>query len=397
MHGLYSDPTGFIHAADSWLPPKDFPAATEVRVEQPNRNGTVFQYYNLGVGGGASVFDPPSNVWSMSSPLGGSNYRVPSGLVAGRELEGRLSNWTNAERALVHAFHGGYWGFWAFQVADVNSTRNNTITFGSGGFQEARGWESGGSYYVSNVLEELDDANEWYYEPDDRTLYFMANASTGFPQSFVASQRACLLSIAGSASQPAANLTIHNLMFTETPNTFMSAYEAPASGDWSIHRGGSVYIEGGENVTVSQSLFTQVATNSIVISNWNRNITVTHNEFVWLGDSGIIIVGSSSGIDGITNIDQPDLITVSHNLLHETGAYVKQSAPTFVALSRQVEFRHNVLFNVPRSGININDGFAGNKTVAWNVMFNTVRETSDHGPINTYVIHYHSATYGHSA
>ena len=145
-----------------------------------------------------------------------------------------------------------------------------------------------------------------------------------------------------------------------------------------------MYIVGGSNVTIAQSLFTQVATNAIVLSNWNVNVSVSHNEFVWLDDSGLLVLGSSSGIDGVTNTNQPDLITVSHNLLHETGAYVKQSAPIFVALSRRVEFSNNVLFNVPLSGININDGFAGNKTIAWNVMFNMVRETSDHGPINTW-------------
>lgn len=269
-------------------------------------------------------------------------------------------------------------------MAGVNGSLNNTIEFGRGGFQEARGWDSGGSYYVSNVLEELDDANEFYYSPDTRTLYFLPNQSTPFPTTFVASQHACLLSIHGTAIQPAANITLRNLVVTETANTFMADYEAPASGDWAIHRGGAVYVEGGENVTVTESMFTQIATNAIVISDWNYNISITHNEMVWLGDSGIVIVGQSSGIDGVTNTNQPDLITVSHNLIHETGAYVKQSAPTFVALSRRVEFNYNVLFNVPRSGINVNDGFAGNKTIAWNVMFNTVRETSDHGPINTW-------------
>ena len=383
-HGQYSSPSGFIDSADSWLPSTPFPAASHVHVDRPYRNGTFFQTYDLGVAGGASVFDPPSNFWSVESPLGGDMYRVPGGLVGGMELEGRLGNWTNVDRGLVHAFHGGYWGSWVFQMAAVNSTTNNTITFERGGFQEARGNGNGGSYYVSNLLEELDAENEWYYDPTSTTLYFLPNKTTGFPQSFVASQRACLISITGSVSEPAANITIRNMVVTETSNTFMSMYEAPASGDWAIHRGGAVFIEGAENITIAQSLFTQVATNALVLSNWNRNVTVTHNEFVWLGDSGIIIVGSTSGLDGVTNTNQPDLITVSHNLLHETGAYVKQSAPTFVALSRRVEFSHNVLFNVPRSGININDGFAGNKTIAWNVMFNTVRETSDHGPINTW-------------
>jgi hypothetical protein len=42
------------------------------------------------------------------------------------------------------------------------------------------------------------------------------------------------------------------------------------------------------------------------------------------------------------------------------------------------------MFNIPRAGVNVNDGFYGNHTLSWNVIFNTVRETGDHGPINTW-------------
>ncbi|CAF2374614.1 unnamed protein product [Rotaria sp. Silwood2] len=42
------------------------------------------------------------------------------------------------------------------------------------------------------------------------------------------------------------------------------------------------------------------------------------------------------------------------------------------------------MFNIPRAAINVNDGFYGNHTLSWNVIFNTVRETSDNGPINSW-------------
>jgi hypothetical protein len=44
----------------------------------------------------------------------------------------------------------------------------------------------------------------------------------------------------------------------------------------------------------------------------------------------------------------------------------------------------NLMFNMPRASVNVNDGFYGNHTISWNVMFNSVRETRDHGPINTW-------------
>lgn len=51
----------------------------------------------------------------------------------------------------------------------------------------------------------------------------------------------------------------------------------------------------------------------------------------------------------------------------------------------------NIFFNGPRSGININDGFGGGNVFQFNLLFNWVRETSDHvkdrlkqGPFNSW-------------
>ena len=44
----------------------------------------------------------------------------------------------------------------------------------------------------------------------------------------------------------------------------------------------------------------------------------------------------------------------------------------------------NIFFNGPRAGINFNDGFGGGSNVAENLLFNTCRESSDHGPFNSW-------------
>ena len=45
--------------------------------------------------------------------------------------------------------------------------------------------------------------------------------------------------------------------------------------------------------------------------------------------------------------------------------------------------RGNIMFNMPRAAINFNDGFGGGSLVEGNLIFNTCRESGDHGPINT--------------
>jgi hypothetical protein len=52
--------------------------------------------------------------------------------------------------------------------------------------------------------------------------------------------------------------------------------------------------------------------------------------------------------------------------------------------SANVTLEYNVMFNAPRAGVNINDGPYGGHLLVGNLIFNTVRETSDHGCFNSW-------------
>jgi hypothetical protein len=379
--GIYAKDPGFSWDAHSWIPPIHNQSA-EIYVQEPYRNGTVFTNYQLGVGGGASVFNPPRNFWSTASPPAGGNYVVPRGLIVNNGALPHLSNWSKPSTGFAHVFHGGYWGSWVFEIASSNSTEN-TIFFGRGGFQEARGAGSGSAFYVANIFEELDSPNEWFLDKDTRTLYFMPNDT--MPNVFVASQIPCIISVSGSEIEdPVRNILIRGLTLTETTNTYMRDYTVPSGGDWSVHRGGTIYLTNTENATITHNLFTQLGSNGVALIDYNNATSITLNEFVWLADSGIILVGSTNGIDGFGVASQPTHTLIQSNLIHETGIYIKQSAPVLISVSRSVSVIGNLMFNIPRAGVNVNDGFYGNHTLSWNVIFNTVRETSDHGPINTW-------------
>jgi hypothetical protein len=379
--GLYTKPTGFANDSLSWLQPYSNPSI-DITVQEPYRNGTLFAYYQIGVGGGASVFNPPRNFWSTVAPPGGSNYVVPRGVTVRNGSLPNIGNWSKPTTGFVHAFHGKYWGIWVFEIASVNVTEN-TIMFGRGGFQEGRGRKYGGEYYIANIFEELDSPNEWFLDKDSRTLYFMPNET--MPDVFVASQIPCLISVSGSSIEdPVNNVLIQGLILTQTSNTYMSDYMVPSGGDWSVHRGGTIYLTNTKNVTITHNLLTQLGSNGVAVIDYNEATSITLNEFVWLADSAIILVGTTDGIDGFSVASQPANTLIKSNIMHETGIYMKQSAPVLIAVSRSVSIIGNLMFNIPRAGVNVNDGFYGNHTLSWNVMFNTVRDSSDHGPINTW-------------
>jgi hypothetical protein len=128
---------------------------------------------------------------------------------------------------------------------------------------------------------------------------------------------------------------------------------------------------------IDRSTITRVDGNAIMISGYNRGTNITNNEFVWIGDSVIaswghtaplgkdgddILAQYKDGIDG-TNGEQPRGTYAAGNFIHELGHFEKQSSPWFQAKSCQNVFTKNILFNMPRAGINFNDGFGGGSKV----------------------------------
>jgi hypothetical protein len=62
---------------------------------------------------------------------------------------------------------------------------------------------------------------------------------------------------------------------------------------------------------------------------------------------------------------------------------LKESSSVLISLSRSVSVIGNLMFNMTRAAINVNDGLYDNRALSWNIIFSIVRETNDHGPINS--------------
>jgi hypothetical protein len=118
-----------------------------------------------------------------------------------------------------------------------------------------------------------------------------------------------------------------------------------------------MYLANTRNITITHNLFTQLGSIGVALFDYNDATTITSNEFVWLGDSAIVLVGSTNRIDGFSLASQSANTLIQSNLMHETGIYVKQSSPVLISLSRSVSVIGNLMFNMPRAAININDGF----------------------------------------
>jgi hypothetical protein len=71
-------------------------------------------------------------------------------------------------------------------------------------------------------------------------------------------------------------------------------------------------------------------------------------------------------------------------LIVRTGRTEKQSAPVEISMSQSITVRHCSIYDVPRAGINIGDGCWGGHVVEFCDVFDTVKETGDHGSFNSW-------------
>ena len=270
--------------------------------------------------------------------------------------------------------------------------RDVRINFGYGGYQEARGsGVNGGQHaYIENVLEELDAPGEFFFDAATSRLFVLPNMS--LPELQAATLAVPLLNsvvvINGSAAGGggggyATSISFAGFEVTQTRVTFLEQFEVPSGGDWAVHRGGALLVQDAENVTLAGLVFDQVGGNAIVLSNHVAGSTVADNEVRFAGDSAVVSIGSTRLIDGSAPTF-PTGNTIARNHLHETGIYVKQSSCVALQLSANTSVLDNVCYNGPRAGFNVNDGLFGGHLFKGNVVFNSVRETGDHGAYNSW-------------
>jgi hypothetical protein len=99
----------------------------------------------------------------------------------------------------------------------------------------------------------------------------------------------------------------------------------PSGGDWALHPSGAVFLDGVENITISNNFFNQVGNNGVYMSNYARYNTIVGNEFWRPGESAVLAVGTclSMIVDEIT---LPAYNTIAYNHIHDIGIFGKQTS-----------------------------------------------------------------------
>ena len=269
-----------------------------------------------------------------------------------------------------------------------------SLKLASGGQQTAqqgRDSISGNRYFVENVFEELDRPGEWYYNASTRTLFLVpppqlaaAGAAAAATVEVTAAVHSRVIQLRGaSPTSFAHDIALRGLTVGHSAPTYTADYEMPSGGDWSIHRGGALFLDGTEDVTIDGVTVAQAGGNGIFLSNHCARTALTDNTVAGCGDSAIVLLGSTDLMNG-TAPTFPTRTTVAGNLCHDVGLYGKQTAAFFKSISHATNLSRNVFFNSPRSLVNFNDAFRGGDAVDGNLLFGAVRETGDHASFNSW-------------
>ena len=407
-------------SGNDWIAPVPPPQpSSPILVTTPNRSDLGpcdstegYCNYITGVGGACAAndfFSPPSGYWCNSNPPRGEQYtiRVPSGLKFDETaFDGRKWSAWRANETILNAFRDGHWFSYSFLV-DGYDPDSREMRWTKGGFQGAEGSSTAQEWYVENVFEELDSPNEWYYDANERLLYWFYNGTGApAPKSVEATRLIDIITVVGGGSARGetdphvTDVTLRGLTFTGAALSNMEPHGLPSDGggDWAISRRAAVVLEGVERATIDGCFFQRLDGNAVVISGYSRNTTIRNNEFYLLGENGVISWGYTADFPDVKRPvpipkgQGPDARDGNHpqgtlletNIFHEIGIFQKQVSCYFQAQSQQSTHRGNICFNGPRAGYNFNDGMGGGHLLDSNIIFNMVRETQDHGTFNSW-------------
>lgn len=312
--------------------------------------------------------------------------------------------WARPTEAIVHIFPSGYWNNAQYRVKAIDWDRH-AVLLGEGGWQTheflaPNNFEENSRFFIDNVFEELDAPDEWYLHTEQDTLYYKPPEGTDLASAIVeVAQLKQLVEFRGSKERPVSHIKLIGFRFAQTETTYMDEYEVPSTGDWGIHRGGAVFIEGAEDCTVENCFFDAVGGNALFVSNHNRRTWICGNTFAHTGDSAVCLSGENNMVEAKWRCEfcgaerpwdfgdvqnYPADCLISNNHMHHIGEYGKQVAGVFISIGMNHTISHNHIHHVPRAAICINDPFWGGHVVESNDIHDTVLETDDHGGFNAW-------------
>jgi hypothetical protein len=313
----------------------------------------------------------------------------------------RAARWQNPAGGFIHALHAAEWGGMHYVITGKDA--DNKVTY-EGGWQNNRPMGMHDIRFVENIFEELDAPGEWFLDVKNSLLYFYPPPGVDLATAIIEAVRLRhLVEFRGTEQAPVRFVSLKGLTFRHAARTFMENREPLVRSDWTTYRGGAIFYTGSEDCSLEDCFIDQVGGNAVFVNNYNRRVTVRGCHIAKAGANGAAFVGdrdsarvprdwndhsqSFAKLDrtpGPKTANYPADCVVDDCLIYLSGRVEKQTAPVQIELSQGITVRHCSLYDVPRAGINIGDGCWGGHVIEFCDIFDTVKETGDHGSFNSW-------------
>jgi parallel beta helix pectate lyase-like protein len=337
------------------------------------------------------------------SPNFPGNYEIKGKGASNACLNRKLiKKWNNPKNGIINAIAHHKWGSVHYKILKKNLFSKLKL---SGGKQINRSARLHSKLrYVENIFEELDYPGEWYYNTEKEILYYYPPDDvdlTSAKVEIVFNRE--LIRLVGTEKNPLIAISFIGITFSKTRRVILDNFEPLLRGDWCIVRKAAIFLTGTEKCSITQCNFENCGGNAVFLNDYNRDTVISQNEFKNIGESAIVIVGNIDAVRSpsieyhnslsLEQIDRvpgpksnnfPKNCIISNNLIYQTGIWGKQTAGVLISMAEDINVEQNTIFALPRAGICINDGTWGGHIIKNNWVFDTVRETGDHGPFNSW-------------
>ena len=307
----------------------------------------------------------------------------------------KTKDWADPAGGYIHAMHRHLWGGYSYRIDGKNT--DGTLAL-SGGWQNNRQMGMHEEYrFAENIREEMTEPGEWVYSPKEGRIYvrFFPGDDPDLAEAAVTEQFFIL--------EDCENVTIENITFRRSVRTFMETREPLLRSDWTICRKGAVLLQNSRRCRIDRCTFRDIGSNGVFADGNCSEIAVTRSHFAGIGASGLCFVGHPESVrsplfeysqtQSAADMDRtpgpktdayPKNCVVEDCLIEYVGTTEKQAAGVEISMAYGITVKNCTICHTSRAGINISEGTFGGHRIEGCDVFDTVRETGDHGSFNSW-------------